>query len=223
MYQLIVPTSYEVIPRLTYDGSQLRSRFLRETFLYSRASLEGLDIGWFVGPAHVTPDGHMVDREDIEKNAPIHSDAMVHFIFEEFVGSQMQVPDLFRAVCLQRLLVRIIADKLQWYRKINYRVSGDDVFLQEPSGAVDSKLSVSIATNSPISILCHTALNMTTEGTPPGIKVASLWPFDIVPRFGPVLEGNLWSLYGFANDICQRFANEYESILFATGKVNSVP
>lgn len=193
-----------------YDGSQLCSKWIEGAFGES-----GSCIGWFLGPAHVTPDGHMIDMEDIRNNDPIHSDAMLHFL----VRLVEEPPDLTRVVALQRLLIRLIADKLKRYKRINMLVEGDDIFLQDGEGPINRKLSVSIATLGHNCSLIHVGLNLTQSGAPSTVKVGDLTAFDLLLRYGPPLEQPMWCLLGFANAICDTFAAEYESIQTACNKV----
>ncbi|WP_366921862.1 DUF366 family protein [Metallumcola ferriviriculae] len=138
---------------LTYDGTQLSS-----LFAYKRFQLLGDSIIAFQGPCRVQLS-EMVDVEDVLDNAPISSDMMLHFIVEHFIN------DMSLMVTRQRLLVLIVKEVLETVSKEKIVRQGDDLFF-------DGKLSVSIATLSPVSGLIHLALNITNEGTP--VKTASL-------------------------------------------------
>src|SRR5204862_171027 len=89
----------------------------------------------------------------------------VHFILEKFDCS------LLAAVALQRLFASVVRDVLGAMAPAaaGIRRDGDDLFLG------DKKLSISIATVSPVSALVHFAVNVTNEGTPvPTLALADL-------------------------------------------------
>ncbi len=175
-----------------YDGSQLVS--LRS---YLQYKLLGDSIVAWVGPCNVELD-HMVDGEDLLESAKICGDLMVHFIVELF-DSQ-----LFAAVGIQRLLAAIIKDELSSSKQLTapgLTRDGDDIFLK------DRKLSISIATQSPLSSLIHFAVNVTNAGTP--VKTLSLEDLAVEPK-------------PFAEAVMQKFCSEVESIRQATQKVRWV-
>lgn len=182
--------SYWVKEPLKYDGSQLHSHFA-----YQNYGLVGDSIAGFAGPVEVRIS-EMVDLEDVLANAPISSDEMLSFIVETF-GMQLS-----GMVCLQRLLAATIAEE------INLRLGalsvirrGDDLFFD------DRKLSVSIATLSPVSALIHLALNIRSTGAP--IAISCLNEMKIDPK-------------ELADAVMNRFCAEYESIRIATMKVRGV-
>lgn len=175
---------------INYDGTQLCSGWIGRM-----AGLKGDAIVAFCGRANV-PVENMVDLEDVAANAPIFSEAMLHFIVEIFDR------DLEKMVLRQRLLMAIIETELKKppvCAKINRR--GDDLF----DGA--AKLSVSIATCSPVSALIHTGLNISSRNTP--LLTKGLADYDIDPK-------------GLALKVMARFADELAGIVHATGKVRPV-
>ena len=144
-----------------YDGSQLRS-----LFAYLEFGLQGDSIVSWVGPCDI-PIQHMVDGEDKLAKATICGDLMLHFIVERF-GAGLET-----MVVWQRLLANIVRDII-WSQlaegaaptalggasALLLRRDGDDLFLAE------KKLSISIATVSPVSGLMHFAVNVENSGTP---------------------------------------------------------
>lgn len=169
-----------------YDGSQLVS--LRS---YLKHELLGDSIVAWVGACDVSLE-HMVDGEDLLEKAAIRGDKMVHFIVEKFESS------LLAAVALQRLLASIVKDILAIERMTR---DGDDLYLD------GKKLSISIATQSPVSSLIHFAVNVSNGGTP--VPTLSLEDLKVEPR-------------EFANEVMRRFVAEVASIREATHKVRWV-
>ncbi|MFQ6132124.1 MAG: DUF366 family protein [Armatimonadota bacterium] len=134
---------------LDYTGEQLRSLWAYRTF-----GLQGDSIVGFVGRAQVATE-RLVDEEDRREGAGIHSPRMLHFIVEHF-GQ-----DLATAVARQRLLVCLAKEELQGLSEgLTLERRGDDLFHGE------EKLSVSIATLSPVSALIHLGLNVRSGGAP---------------------------------------------------------
>lgn len=171
---------------ICYDGRQLRSHWI-----YEEVGLLGSAIVAFTGPADV-PLANMVDIKDVRERAPIFSRSMLHFIAEHFDC------DLRLGIVRQRLLTAIVVESLEG-RGLKRR--GDDIFIE------DKKLSVSIATASPVSTLIHFGMNIESEGTPiPTIGLADL---HIEPR-------------PFADDLMRRYCAEIESMQEARCKVRAV-
>lgn len=173
----------------TYDGSQLRSHWA-----YDLLASQGDAIVYFVGPAEVRTEG-LVDLADRRQGDFIRAEEMLHFIVEHFGA------DLPSTVLRQRLLVCIAADVLR--ERTGKRVDrrGDDLFLD------DRKLSVSIATVSPVSGLIHVALNVSPEGAPvPAIGLRELG-LDAVPQ---------------GEEIARRYAREIGQVTLACTKVRWV-
>ncbi|URA09592.1 DUF366 family protein [Thermospira aquatica] len=152
--------------RITYDGRQLVSHFA-----YRRYGVMGDVIVGFRGPADVRIS-EMVDLEDVRQVAPISSDEMLHFLIEMFevrLGQMVWVQRFFILILFEHLTRYISREKLSR--------DGDDIFYD------GRKLSVSIATVSPLSGLVHTALNIKPTGAP--IPISCLEEMGIDPtEFG---------------------------------------
>lgn len=178
---------------LTYDGTQLCSHFAYRNF-----GVLGDVIFAFQGPCRVGL-GEMVDLEDVRDGLFIYSPRMLSFIVEHFKT------DLEVAVLRQRLLVALAADIL---RSLSSRAReelvrrGDDLFLGS------RKLSVSIATVSPVSSLIHFGINILTEGTP--VPTAGLAELEVDP-------------VGFAERLMDAYVEECAGIEKARCKVRWVP
>jgi hypothetical protein len=132
-----------------YDGSQLRSGWIAETF-----GVPGDAIAVFTGSCDVTPE-HMLDLEDLQAGETIRAKRMLHFIVEH-AGAELPL-----MVARQRLLVSLARDTLLRRRNISGLIrQGDDLFVGR------RKLSVSIAAVSPTSGLIHFAVNVDPDGAP---------------------------------------------------------
>lgn len=176
---------------LAYTGKELRSLFIFHQF-----GLQGNALVAFEGPCRVElPE--MVDQEDVKANAPIYSPWMLHFL-GEFFGE-----DLEKTLLRQRLLMAVILDLLRETAPgVPWRRVGNDLYVR------NRKVSVSIATASPVSTLLHAGLNVRTRGAP-------------VPAFG-LKEAGI-SPAGLAAKILKRFQEEAEGIAMARCKVRGVP
>ncbi|MBX3022626.1 MAG: DUF366 family protein [Bdellovibrionales bacterium] len=177
-----------------YDGAQLAS--LRN---YLKHHLLGDSVVAWVGPCDVHVD-HMVDGEDLLAHARICGSEMLHFIVETFDTS------LFAAVGLQRLLASLVKDELQVLARNkdlarSLTRDGDDIY------AGTRKLSISIATQSPVSSLIHFAVNVVNKGTP--VETLALEDLQVDAK-------------SFAEAVMERFTTECESIRQATQKVRWV-
>ena len=147
--------------RLDYDGSQLAS-----LFAYREAGVAGDSVVSFRGACRVT-DETMVDVEDHRAGATIAADDMLHFIAERFDER------LEAMVLRQRLFGRIVADLVEARADVEVDVRGDDLFVG------DGKLSISVATASPVSALFHFGVNVDRAGTP--VETAALNDLSIEP------------------------------------------
>jgi hypothetical protein len=181
--------------KFPYDGTQLRS-----LFAYLDHGILGPSIISWVGPCSISFD-HMVDGEDLLAKAVIEGDEMLHFIIEIFDR------DLFSGVALQRLFASICKDYLNPQAMLAFSDkgltrAGDDIYFN------DRKLSISIATKSPVSTMVHFAMNVTNKGTP--VKTLSFEDLKIDAR-------------KVAEDVMALFRSEYVSIVTATQKVRPVP
>lgn len=175
-----------------YDGSQLSSLWALRTF-----NIQGDSIVTFRGPCRVDVDV-LVDIRDQLDRAPIFSPDMQHFIVEHFDL------DLEKTVYRQRLLMAIIRDLTAGVTAVDLRRDGDDLFLG------DRKLSVSIATLTPVSTIIHAGLNVTTAGVPvPAVGLGELG----------LGERDVWEL---AQYICRAYVNEIRSSALARCKVRAV-
>lgn len=175
---------------INYDGSQLRSHFLYET-----CDLKGDAIASFIGGADVNLS-HMVDKEDVAAKSPIFSEKMLHFIVEHFDH------DLEKTVLRQRLLMVLMQEELVESlpeEKIIRR--GDDLFCR------DGKLTVSIATLSPVSTLIHSGINIISRNTP--VPTCGLEDLGLSPK-------------AFAWAVMNRYIEEIREINWARCKVRGV-
>jgi uncharacterized protein len=181
--------------RIDYDGSQLRS-----LFTYVTAGILGDSIVAWRGACNIPLD-KMVDGEDFRAQEKICGSDMIHFIVEKFPGH------LGYAVSLQRLLASIVKDFLE-QKSPSFRGQlireGDDIYIE---GSPRRKLSISIATVSPVSLLIHFAVNVSNKGTP--VPTCSLEDLGVDPN-------------DFARSVLERFSNEANGIEQATQKVFSV-
>jgi hypothetical protein len=159
--------------------------------------LQGDSIISFQGPCRVNL-AEMVDLEDVKRNSPIHSDKMLHFITEHFDL------DLEKTIVRQRLLISIIKDAVQQYTGLVLRRDGDDLYHN------DKKLTVSIATLTPVSTMIHTGLNILSDNVPvPAVGLADLGlAIDKIPALGA--------------GICALYAKECDEIRMARCKVRGV-
>ncbi len=174
---------------LKYDGNQLSSLFAYRTF-----SVQGDSIVGFRGECHVAIE-EMVDLADVKEGAHIYSTDMVHFIVELFAL------DLEKAVLYQRLLVAIVKEIIESQISDPILRKGDDLYIGQ------NKLSVSIATLSPVSSMIHFGINVSSKDTP--VATCGLQDLGIVPE-------------GFAKEVLNRFTEEYESMYMARCKVRGV-
>lgn len=174
---------------LDYDGSQLRSHFATDEF-----GMSGDSVVSFIGAAAVKE--HMVDIEDKTKGEFIYSDRMLHFIIEHFDT------DLEKAILRKRLFLSLIMDEIK-------DRSGAKKLFRKGNGLYDNrgKLTVAVATSSPVSTLVHVGLNITRDGTP--IKVSCLKDYGIDPK-------------KFAMAVMRRYHDEIGSVSASRVKVKSV-
>lgn len=180
-------THFATIP-INYTGRELRSHWLLDTL-----GMRGDACAGFRGPCRVELS-EMVDKADVARGVGIEAREMLHFLCEFFD------PDLPKTILRQRLLVAIAAEQLAGVTGL--RRNGDDLYVGE------RKLSVSIATVSPVSSLIHFALNIDPSGAPvPAVGLAEL---GVEPE-------------QFARRLMTAFAEELESIDAARCKVRPVP
>lgn len=173
----------------TYSGSELRSHWI-----YEQTGHAGDAIVAFAGSCQVALT-EMVDLEDVFAGLHIYSEAMLHIIIEHFETS------LTAMVLRQRLLTAQIQQLLLDEGVAMVRRSGDDLF-DGPA-----KLSVSIATVSPVSGLIHFGLNISSHNTPVLTRGLDDYGID-------------WQL--FAQKLLDLYGAEHASMLKARAKVRAV-
>ena len=188
-----------------YDGTQLRSHFIRE-----KTGLAGDAIIAWQGPCRV-PTEHLVDLEDVENNDFITSAVMLHFIGEFFHRST------YETNLWLRILVSIAHQELlkEWSEKRNKHCDeclfrdGDDLMV---TGEPFLKLSVGIATTSTISGLLHFGINIDCTGAP--VPATDLLHLGIVEEEDTI---------DFAHGVMAQFLDEWVSHEKAIRKVRPVP
>ncbi len=172
-----------------YDGTPLES-----LWAYRHLRIEGDAIVAFTGPCDIPPD-RIVDLEDRLDGSRIYGPKMLHFIVEHFEL------ELETGVWRQRLLAAIVKDFLVERTDAPVFRQGDDLF-EGPK-----KLSVSIATLTPVSTKIHFGINIDTEGTP--VPTKGLADYDVDPS-------------AFAHDVMQAYVAECASIRAARCKVRGI-
>lgn len=175
---------------IPYTGAELRSHWCQE-----QSGVYGDILVAFEGPCQV-PTENLVDREDAAAGSIIRAKRMLHFIAEHFGWSLREM------VLAQRLLVCQAFEVLRELGDCPHlRRMGDDLHIG------DAKLSVSIATVSPVSGLIHFGLNIDASGSP--VKAATLAEAGVLPRT-------------FAEALLDRYRSEYASVDHARVKVRPV-
>jgi hypothetical protein len=176
--------------KITYTGEQLSA-----LWAYMNFGIQGDSLVAFCGPCDI-PLSKMVDAADVRQGARIASRLMLHFIEEHFDLN------LEKAVLRQRLLASIVRDVLlKWRPKVKVRRDGDDLYEGK------RKLSISIATLSPVSTLIHFGINIISAGAPVAAK--GLGDYRVAPR-------------PFAQEVMKRYAAEMDSVQAAATKVRGV-
>jgi hypothetical protein len=174
---------------IPYTGDELRSLWIYETF-----GIRGDAIAVFAGPCEV-PTESLVDTKDRIAEETIVAASMLHIIIEHFDAS------LECAILRQRLLVTIIRDALTSMGVDDLERRGDDIYVSE------SKLTVSIATKSPVSTLIHTGINIDATGAP--VEACGLVELEIEPT-------------QLAESIAMAYCAEMDSAALARTKVRGV-
>lgn len=171
---------------ITYDGTQLRS-----LYAFTEHDVQGDSVVAFHGPCRVGVD-NLVDLEDRKKGAEIYSEDMAHFIVELFDC------DLPRTLAIQRLFLCVIKDVIEELRpELFISRRGDDLYIEvevEEGEEENRKLTVSVATASPVSSLIHIGINISSRNTP--VPTLGLEDLDI-----PVDDFILKVLQGFINEM----------------------
>jgi len=183
---------------IEYDGSQLSPLWAYESF-----DVQGDSIVSFRGPCNISEE-YMVDIEDRRKNAEISSPDMLHFIVEYF-GVEID-----RIVLVQRLLISTTVDLLREsiYQEAEVEREFDNIYAFAPEENERGKLSVSVATVSPVSGLIHLGLNITSDGTP--VKAAGLEEIGVE------------DVDKFAVELARRFIEEIKNTKMDASKVKPV-
>lgn len=148
---------------ITYDGSQLSPHWIFKNF-----GLLGDALVAFRGPCDVKLE-KMVDLVDVRDSKPIASTDMLHFIGEFFASN------LEKTILLERLLVSLAQQEIVYRSKTTALVRGGNDLYEG-----DAKLSVAIATVSPVSTLIHFGINISSKGTP--VKTKGLEDYKIDPK-----------------------------------------
>lgn len=180
--------TFWVAERIDYDGSQLRAHWLLQRF-----GLVGDACVGFRGSCRVARD-EMADLADLD-GPGIAGDDLVHFVWESFAH-----PDLLLATHRQRLFAAQAGELVREWTGIDCRRSGDDLYVGS------GKLSISIATCSPVGALLHFACNATPGGAP--VQTISLAEVGIDPD-------------AFGKELLARVAAEQASIAAARAKVRA--
>ncbi len=175
---------------LAYDGGQLAP-----LWIFHRLGLTGDAIVAFRGGCSVEL-ASLVDQADVRAGSPIFSEDMLHFLVEHFEN------DLEKAVLRQRFLVVSIAEELAG-RGCALRRSGDDLFLDQ------RKLSVSIATITPVSVVIHTGVNIHPGAAP--VPAAGLADLGLARDWAAIAEA-----------VMRAYAREMEGVHLARCKVRGV-
>lgn len=148
---------------LAYTGEQLRSHWAYRSF-----DCIGDSAVAFIGPCDVAAE-HMRDVEDLRAGSKIYSEKMLHFIIEHFnLG-------LNEMIWRQRAFISLIAEELgRRLPSVTIRRAGSDLYDGE------KKLTVSIASVSPVSALIHAGINVSSRNTP--VPTRGLEDYGIPPE-----------------------------------------
>jgi len=142
--------------RIDYDGSAIQSHWAYRNF-----GILGNSLVVFRGKCDVRVK-EMIDIEDLRGSKEIKSDNMVHYIIEVF-----DLPNVLFASTLQKLFIAKLCEVLREYGVKTAR-KGDDIYVD------GRKLSISIATVSPVSIKIHIGINVEAKGIPEGVDTIGL-------------------------------------------------
>ena len=180
----------------SYLGPELRPHFILSEF-----GLRGSAVVAFQGPCRVETD-HLVDWEDRLEGDRIESRLMIHFL-GEFFGITLR-----EGVLLQRLLMAQMAERLGLHLRTQADESrrqvvrsGNDLYWAE------RKLSVSIVTASPVSVLLHAGVNVDPTGAP--VAAVGLNELGV-------------DASDFARGILESFSREMTGVDWACAKVRPV-
>ena len=168
-----------IAKEIKYTGKELQSHFA-----YNNFGLLGDSIVAFIGGCDI-PFDNMVDLEDVRSSSKIYSRKMLHFIVEHFNCN------LDNIILKQRLLACIVAEEINRITKRYLTRTGDDIC----DG--NKKLSISIATVSPVSGMIHFGVNIESRGVP--VPAKGLIDYKINPK-------------NFAKKVIDRYVREIENI-----------
>ncbi len=176
--------------KITYTGEQLRSNFA-----YKQFGVIGDSIVAFCGPCDVGKEW-MVDIEDLRTGKMIYSESMLHFIVEH------HDTDLEKNVLRQIILADIVKDALNDHLgRTAVNRSHTDLYDGE------HKLSISVATVTPVSSLIHFGINISSINTP--VPTRGLDDYNLKPA-------------DFAERIMKKYTREIEDIYRTRCKVKWV-
>ncbi|WP_457741560.1 DUF366 family protein [Thermococcus sp.] len=148
--------------RIDYDGSAIGSHWAYRNF-----GILGNSLVVFRGRCDVKVE-EMIDIEDLRANKKIRSDDMVHYIVEVF-----DLINTLFASTLQKLFIAKLCEVLGEYGVKTTR-KGDDIYVN------GKKLSISIATVSPVSVKIHIGINIEARGIPKGVDAIGLKELGIM-------------------------------------------
>ena len=178
---------------MSYDGTQLRPHFVLENTKKYGSCIVG-----FIGGCNVKTS-ELVDMEDRLNNDHILAKKMLHFI-AEFYGTNLESTVLYQRLFMNHAQ-KILANEKQFS---DIQRQGDDLMVG------DAKLSVSIATASPVSTLIHWGINIDSTGAP--VKAIGLNQLD----------WNEEKIKQFASNLVHNFIKEVNDIQMACVKVRAV-
>ncbi|ASJ14916.1 DUF366 family protein [Thermococcus radiotolerans] len=141
---------------IDYDGSAIGSHWAYRNF-----GILGNSLVVFRGKCDVKVE-EMIDIEDLRASKEIKSDDMVHYIIEVF-----DLVNTLFASTLQKLFIAKLCEVLGEYGVKTER-KGDDIYVD------GKKLSISIATVSPVSVKIHIGINVEAKGIPEGVNAMGL-------------------------------------------------
>lgn len=174
---------------LTYDGSAIRAHWARRRF-----GLEGDAAVGFLGRCDVLP-GEVADMDEVISGEPIRAEAMAHVVAEHFG------PTLEEAILRLHLLAALALEALAPRAGGSLVRKGNDLYLGS------GKMSVGVATVTPVSVKIHFGVNVSARGVP--VKAAGLEDLGVAPR-------------GFVEDLLARYARESVLAREARTKVRGV-
>lgn len=148
---------------LAYSGKELRPHFILE-----KTGLEGSALIAFAGPCQVANE-HLVDWKDRLEGEWIGAASMLHLL-GEFFGATLAEGVLFQRLAVASLYERLVQNPglIGGAPVGKVQRKGNDLFVE------GGKLSVSIVTASPVSVLLHLGINLNADGAPNGLKTAAI-------------------------------------------------